>query len=95
VVLFGEAIPQKALYESFHLAAGCQALLIIGTSAQVAPASTIPYTAKKAGAAIIEINLEPTFLTGSVTDIFLQGQAGKLVPALVEKVEGLRHHSSA
>jgi NAD-dependent deacetylase len=95
VVLFGEAIPQQALYESFQLAADCQTLLVIGTSAQVAPASAIPHTAKKAGATIIEINLEPTLLTVSVTDIFLQGQAGKLVPALVKKSEGLGNHPSA
>ena len=77
------------VWPSFHLAAACETLLVIGTSAQVTPACSIPHRARKAGATIIEINLEPTVLTGSVTDIFLQGKAGKLVPALFKKVEGL------
>ena len=89
VVLFGESIPLKGLQESYELASSCGALLVIGTSAQVAPANTIPAVAKRAGASIIEINLEPTLLTGSLTDVFLQGKAGTLVPTLVRVVEGL------
>jgi len=89
IVLFGEAIPLDALNASFDMASTCKALLVVGTSAQVTPASTIPGVAKGAGAIIIEINLEPSMLTASVTDIFLQGHAGELVPALVEKIEGL------
>jgi NAD-dependent deacetylase len=87
VVLFGEAIPQAALDASFDIASRCEVLLVIGTSAQVVPASTIPGVAKRAGALVIEINLEPTLLTASVTDVFLKGRAGKIVPALVGKVE--------
>jgi len=89
IVLFGEAIAQNALNASFDIAATCKALLVIGTSAQVAPASTIPGFAKRAGATVIEVNLEPSMLTASATDIFLQGPAGELMPALVEKIEGL------
>lgn len=89
IVLFGESIPLKGLHASYELASSCGALLVIGTSAQVAPANTIPAVAKRAGAGIIEINLEPTLLTGSLTDVFLQGKAGTLVPTLVRVVEGL------
>ena len=89
VVLFGESIPLKGLHESYELASACWAVLVIGTSAQVAPANSIPAVAKRAGASIIEINLEPTHLTGSLTDIFLQGKAGEVVPKLVHVVEGL------
>lgn len=87
VILFGEAIPQDALNRSFDLTSTCRALLVIGTSAQVTPASTIPSVAKKSGAAVIEVNLEPSVLTQSVSDIFLQGRAGAIMPALVERVE--------
>lgn len=86
VVLFGEAIPVDALNASFEAAASCGALLVIGTSAQVAPASMIPGVAKRAGAAVVEINLEPSLLTSGTTDVFLQGRAAALVPALVESV---------
>jgi len=87
VVFFGEQIPAGLLPESYALVSSCHALLVVGTSAEVTPANTIPYTAKMAKADIIEINLMPTILTESLTDIFLQGEAGKIVTALVHEVE--------
>lgn len=89
MVFFGEAIPQNTLNESFDIVSDCNALLVIGTSAKVAPASILPGVAKRTGASVIEINIEPSMLTGSVTDIFLQGRAGEIVPALVKKIEEL------
>jgi len=83
VILFGEAIPEKALYSSFQLANSAQALLVIGTSAVVSPANRIPVLAKKNGAKIIEINLERTHLTSSLTDLFIQGEAGEVIEKLV------------
>ncbi len=87
VVFFGEPIPIRALQESSELASSCRALLIVGTSGEVAPANTIPETAKRAGATIIEVNAEPTVFTEHVTDIFLQGKASKMVTELVREVE--------
>ncbi|HYR03066.1 MAG TPA: NAD-dependent deacylase [Syntrophobacteria bacterium] len=89
VVFFGETIPLEALRESQLLASSCNALIVIGTSAEVAPANTIPRTAKLAGARIIEINVQPTVLTSSFTDIFLQGKASSIVTRLVEEVQDL------
>jgi len=89
VVFFGETIPLEALRESQGLASSCNALLVIGTSAEVAPANTIPRTAKLAGARVIEINVKPTALTSSFTDIFLQGKASSMMIRLVEEVQSL------
>ena len=89
VVFFGETIPLEALRESQLLASSCTALLVIGTSAEVAPANTIPRTAKLAGARVIEINVQPTALTSSSTDIFLQGKASSMMIRLVEEVQSL------
>ncbi|RLB77565.1 MAG: RNA polymerase subunit sigma, partial [Deltaproteobacteria bacterium] len=61
--------------------------LVIGTSALVSPANTIPSIAKQNHAKIIEINLERTHLTDSITDVFLQGSAGEIVEALVEEIK--------
>ena len=88
VVFFGEAIPEYALNQSFQLASSAQALMVVGTSAVVSPANTIPTIAKQNGAKIIEINTERTHLTDSLTDIFLQGGAGKVISDLVEAVKG-------
>lgn len=84
VIFFGEAIPPDALEESMSLAATAKAILVVGTSATVAPASSIPMMAKRTGAAVIEINLTPTLLTDNVTDVFLQGKASEVLPKLVK-----------
>jgi NAD-dependent deacetylase len=87
VVFFGEAIPEDALDRSFQLASSAQALLVVGTSAVVSPANTIPAIAKQNGAKIIEINMERSHLTDTVTDIFLQGSAGRIMSDLVDTVK--------
>lgn len=89
VVFFGETIPLEALRESQLLASSCDALLVIGTSAEVTPANTIPRSAKLGGARVIEINVQPTVLTSSFTDIFLQGKASAMMIRLVEEVQSL------
>ena len=87
VVFFGEAIPVKALAESMQLAEKADAVMVIGTSAQVFPAASIPYKAKENGAAIIEMNLEATPLTNSITDVFIEGLLGITLPELLKYVE--------
>jgi NAD-dependent deacetylase len=73
--------------KSFQLASQAQALIVAGTSALVSPANTIPSITKQNGAKVIEINRESTHLTGTITDVFLQGDAGMIMPALVEAVK--------
>ena len=86
VVFFGEAIPAAAQAEAEELARGCDLLLVIGTSGEVAPASYLPYTAKESGAIIMENNLEPTRLTYTLTDHFLPGPAGKTLPLVLNEL---------
>jgi NAD-dependent deacetylase len=87
VVFFGEPISGEVLHKSSVLITYAQALLVVGTSALVAPANTLPALAKENGAKIIEINRERTELTANVTDVFLQGEAGELITALVSAVK--------
>ncbi len=87
VVFFGETIPPRAMNKSYQLASATQALLVVGTSALVFPANTIPDIAKKNGAKIIEVNKEETHLTSTLTDIFLQGSAVEIVSALVQDIK--------
>jgi len=90
VVFFGEPIPVDALNRSFELASKSNALMVVGTSAVVSPANTIPMIAKQNRAKIIEINKEETHLTQSITDIFLKGSAGEIIDRLVERVKGIQ-----
>jgi NAD-dependent deacetylase len=87
VVLFGEAIPEQALLRSFRLAESARVLMIVGTSAVVYPAASIPVIAKQNDAKIIEINIERTHLTESLTDIFIMGEAGDVIERLVSAVK--------
>jgi NAD-dependent deacetylase len=86
VVFFGEAIPPAALSRSFQLASSAEVLMVVGTSAVVSPANTIPSIAKDRGAKIIEINMESTHLTHTLTDIFIEENAGAAIPAIVAEL---------
>ncbi len=86
VIFFGEAIPGEAMNRSFQLASTARALMIVGTSAAVSPANTIPAVSKRNGAKLIEINKERTHLTDSITDVFLEGNAARILPDLVAAI---------
>lgn len=81
-IFFGEGIPEEAYYGSVKAAENCDAFVIIGTSGQVSPANMIPSIAKRNGAKIIEINMEPSTYTNSITDIYIEGKSGEILPAI-------------
>ena len=89
VVFFGEAIPWRAQVLSSSESQSCTAMLVIGTSAIVYPAATLPTTAKERGATVIEINMEPTSMTDEISDYLIEGSAGEIIPAIVEEVKKL------
>ncbi|AOY59956.1 MULTISPECIES: SIR2 family NAD-dependent protein deacylase [Desulfococcus] len=89
-VFFGEAIPPEALRRSRQLAAECDLMLVVGTSAVVHPAAYMPVIARDAGALVIEINPERTPLTGVVSDYLIKGGAGEVMNALISELEGMR-----
>ena len=78
--------------------ARCDALLVIGTSAQVHPAAGLPEQVHRRGGLIYEFNLGPTDLTrgqvgywgcGAVSsDWLFQGPATVTVPLVVDEVVG-------
>jgi NAD-dependent deacetylase len=64
VVLFGEALPEHALYRAHALAEGADAFLVAGSSLSVEPAGSLPETAADHGATILLVNLDPTSMAG-------------------------------
>lgn len=89
VTFFGEPLSQQALSSAYELVQACKTLLIIGTSGVVVPAAYIPYKAKRSGAIIVEINLEETPYTSSISDYFLKGKAGEILSKLKLHLEAL------
>ncbi len=87
VVWFGEMLPSEALDAAWAAARACQVFFSIGTSGLVQPAASLAYAARGGGAAVVEINLEPTPLTAQA-DFFLRGKSGEILPALVAAVWG-------
>jgi NAD-dependent deacetylase len=85
VVWFGEWLPEEALARSFSLAAACEVFLLVGTSAVVQPAADLPVVAKRHGACLIEVNPEPTVLSGRA-DFNFFAPAGEVLPRLLEAV---------
>lgn len=82
-VFFGEAIPPEVQERSFELAAQAQVMLVIGTSALVAPANWLPILTARNGGRIIEINLRPTHLVEECGALSLNGKCSDLLPRLV------------
>jgi NAD-dependent deacetylase len=87
VVWFGESLDQGDLSRAYSLVEGCDLLLVVGTSAVVQPVASFPLMAKQAGAFVVEVNMDPTPLS-SFADASLQGKAGVILPALLEKIKG-------
>ena len=86
-VFFSEGIPDDAFEGSFAAASGCDYVIVIGTTGEVMPACEVPREAKRHGAKIIEVNLQESAYTNSVTDIFLRGRAVEVMETLLRKVQ--------
>jgi NAD-dependent deacetylase len=83
VVWFGESLDPKDLSASSAALQSCEVLLIIGTSGMVYPAASFASLAKRAGAFVIEVNLEET-PNSDLVDVVLRGRAKDIVPRLFE-----------
>ena len=78
VVWFGESLPADVLDAAFSAAQTCQVMLVIGTSALVNPAASLPLVALQRGAYVVEFNPQPTPLSDLVDEIVRQPAADAL-----------------
>jgi NAD-dependent protein deacetylase/lipoamidase len=85
VVWFGEMLPEESWRAGVNAAENSQIFFAIGTSAVVYPAADIPRVAKRAGAYLVEINLERTDLSPFADEVLL-GKSGEILPELVKTV---------
>lgn len=81
VVLFGEMLPADVFETAAVAARSADICFVVGTSALVYPAASLPEVAKRAGAFLVEVNPEETPLT-DYCDAVLRGPAGELLPRL-------------
>jgi NAD-dependent deacetylase len=85
-VFFGEPIPEAASRQAMRETKDAQVFILIGTTGEIMPASLIPYRAKENNKKIIEVNIEPSNYTPTITDLFLEGKATEVVPQLNKAV---------
>jgi NAD-dependent deacetylase len=82
-VAFGETLYDFPAAE--RLAAESSVLLAVGTSGEVFPAAALPDTARSAGAKVVVVAAAPTLIDA---DVFVEGKAGDVLPALADAVLG-------
>lgn len=82
VVWFGEMLPPEAIAAAEHAAATCDLFFSIGTSAVVHPAAGFIVQAARRGASTVEINKDPTPISGLVR-WSVMGKSGEVLPELV------------
>lgn len=81
VVLFGEMLPADVWDAAAEGAGASDVCFVVGTSAIVYPAASLPLAAKRAGAFLVEVNPEPTPLSDAC-DVTLRGPAGEVLPLI-------------
>jgi NAD-dependent deacetylase len=86
VVWFGERLDPRVLSAVYEAAKRCDLMLVVGTSAVVQPAASLPVIAKSKGAYLIEVNLERTPLSRYADEVVL-GPAAEELPKLWSRLE--------
>jgi NAD-dependent deacetylase len=89
VVWFGEMLPEDQWDHAVRASESADVFLSIGTSGVVYPAASLPLLAKRHGAFLVEVNPDPTPLTGEV-DEFLRGPSGVILPAICDRVRACK-----
>lgn len=87
IVWFGEMLDPENLKAAMLAASECDYLIVAGTSAAVQPAASMPLLARRAGAFVLEMNPEPTELSGFL-DECIQAPSGEALPRLAEAAYG-------
>jgi NAD-dependent deacetylase len=82
VVWFGEALPLPQLEAAERAAAGCDVMLVVGTSGAVWPAAGLAGAARRAGAWVVIVNPQPSEIDADA-HLVLRGTAAEMLPRLL------------
>lgn len=92
VVLFGEPIAPTVAARAAALVAGCDLLLVIGSSLTIQPVASLPTRVKDGGAAVAIINLSSTPYDSDM-DVIVRGTASEVLPSVLSRLRVV--HASA
>jgi NAD-dependent deacetylase len=82
VVWFGEMLDEEVLAAADSAAATADVCLVVGTSALVHPAASLPLRTRTSGGVVIEVNPEETPLTRAAV-VSIRGRAADTVPRVL------------
>ncbi len=82
VVWFGEGLDPEILRGAMDAAERADVCLVVGTSAIVHPAASLPLLTRESGGVVVEVNPEPTPLT-EIAASSIRGPAGQILPMLL------------
>jgi NAD-dependent deacetylase len=81
VVWFGENLDPAVLTRAFDVMQTADFMMVIGTSGTVEPAASMGMLAKRNGAYLVEITLDPTPYT-TFYDVGILGKSGEILPRI-------------
>ncbi|UCH56591.1 MAG: NAD-dependent protein deacylase, partial [Candidatus Bathyarchaeota archaeon] len=85
-VMFGEPIPIDVLRGCFEETERSDCMLVVGTSGVVVPAANLPYTVKRKGGTLVEVNPLPSELS-YICDVCIRAPSGEALPLLVSRLK--------
>jgi NAD-dependent deacetylase len=86
-VMFGEELPRTVLQHAWEMAGRADAVLAVGSTLAVWPAAEIPRAAVAEGRPLVIVNQGQTDMD-DLAAVRIEGAAGEVLPALVEKILG-------
>ena len=86
VVLYGEMLPVRVMYEAEQESKMCDVMIVAGSSLQVAPAADLPLLAQQNGAALIIVNRSSTMADARAA-VVLRDDVARALPRIVEAVK--------
>jgi NAD-dependent deacetylase len=89
VVWFGEMLPEDILWKSIRAAEHSDLFFAVGTSGAVQPAASLPLWARQRGSFVVEINIEPSEISG-YCNLTYRGKSGEILPQIVAKIKEIR-----
>jgi NAD-dependent deacetylase len=81
-ISFGQGLVERDLRRAERAASECDLLLAVGSTLSVYPIAGVVPLAKRAGARVVIVNLEPTEMD-RIADAVIRGPIGQILPALV------------
>ena len=86
VIFFGETLKPQVLDDAYREAGSCDFLIAVGSSLVVTPAADIPVTAKRGGAKLAILNIDPTPLD-DIADYVISEPAGDVLTEILDLVK--------